>query len=152
MPRALPRLCFICAFCLLTACAGPDYETFYYAEQGDYDTALAGTERSAGKVLLDRVLVPDNRQCREYQDVVNLMVAGSDFSGAQAVCKDYRESCAVQPENGLCFSYSMSALEGAGGDVDAAAALTEDAKTRLHFRWLTVRDDYQGKALKRPIY
>jgi hypothetical protein len=152
MPRALPRLCFLCAFCLLTACAGPDYTAFYHAEQGDYASALAETEGSSSLGLLRTFLVPDNLQCREYQDVVNLMVAGGDFNGALSACTAYREACAVQPENGLCFSYAVSALEGAGGNADAAAALTEDARTRLHFRWLTVRDDYQGNALRRPIY
>ncbi|WOJ96875.1 hypothetical protein R0137_16755 [Congregibacter brevis] len=142
--------------CVLSACAGrSDYQTFYHAEQGDYDAALSSAKaaQSGGFGGVEGMLFGDGgSQCREYGAVVVVHVAQGDFSGATNACQDYEEECAVVPSANLCFQYSLSELGAAQSDQAVASKLTEDAREALHFRWLMLRDDYEGRELKRPIY
>ncbi|WP_439101549.1 hypothetical protein [Congregibacter sp.] len=141
------------AGCLLGACAGrSDYQTFYHAEQGDYDAALIAAQAAQGNSINGFFFGTGASQCRDYNAVVTVHVAQGDFPGASAACRDYENECAVVPDTNLCFSYSMSDLSSAGSDQDLASRLTEEAKEGLHFRWLMLRDDYEGRALQRPLY
>lgn len=141
------------ASALLTACAGrSDYQTFYHAEQGDYDAALTAAKAAQGSGIDGLVFGPGASQCRDYSAVVTVHVAKGDFTGASSACRDYDKQCANVPDANLCFSYSLSELSAAGSDQGVAAQLQNEARQTLHFRWLMLRDDYEGRPLKRPIY
>ncbi|WP_439108133.1 hypothetical protein [Congregibacter sp.] len=141
------------AAALLSACAGrSDYQAIYHAEQGDYDAALSSAKAAQGSGLDGVLFGSGASECRDYGAVVTVHVARGDFAGATEACRDYDEQCAVVPDANLCFYYSMSELSAAESDQDVAAQLTEDARETLHFRWLMIRDDYEGRELKRPIY
>lgn len=138
---------------LLSACAGrSDHQTFYHAEQGDYDAALHAAKAAQGSGLDGFLFGSGASQCRDYGAVVTVYVAQGDFAGATEACQDYDNQCAVVPDASLCFYYQQSELNAAESDQDIAAQLTEEAKQTLHFRWLMIRDDYEGRDLKRPIY
>jgi len=138
---------------LLSACAGrSDYQTFYEAEQGNYDAALQAAKAAQGSGLDGFLFGSVASQCRDYGALVTVYVAQGDFAGATDACRDYDKQCAVVPDASLCFNYRQSELSAAGSDQSIATALREDARQALHFRWLMIRDDYEGRALKRPIY
>ncbi|WOJ93026.1 hypothetical protein R0135_14745 [Congregibacter variabilis] len=138
---------------LLTACAGrSDHQTFYHAEQGDYDAALQAAKAAQGSGLDGFLFGSGASQCRDYSAVVTVYVAKGDFTGATEACRDYDNQCAVVPDASLCFNYRQSDLNSAKSDDSMATQLSEAAREALHFRWLMIRDDYEGKDLKRPIY
>jgi len=154
-----PRICItvIALVCmsLLTACAGrSDYRAFYLADQGDYDGALEAARAAQNSGIDD---LPFGwglgaGECRDYSAVITVLVAKSDFAGAQNACRDYKAQCAVVPEATQCFFYSAEELSGAGSDAALAESLINEARENLHFRWLMIRDDYQGSPIRRPIY
>lgn len=138
---------------LLTACAGrSDHQTFYHAEQGDYEAALAAAKAAQGSGIEGLLFGPGASQCRDYNAVVTVHVAKGDFTGASNACRDYDAQCANVPDGNLCFSYALGELTAAASDESVAAQLREEARQNLHFRWLMLRDDYEGRPLKRPIY
>ena len=138
---------------LVTACAGRgDYKTYYLAEQGDYDGALEAARSAQGRGIDGVLFGTGASRCRDYAGVVTVLVAKSDFDGAGRACADYDERCAVIPDSKLCFYYQLSELESASGDSTLADELVEEARQNLHFRWLMIRDDYENRPLKRPIY
>jgi hypothetical protein len=144
---------FAAAGILLAGCAGrSDYQTYYHAEQGDYDAALTAAKAAQGNFIGGLLFDSVATQCRDYSAVVTVQVAQGDFVGASAACRDYDDQCAVVPNSNLCFYYSLGELSAAESDQDVATKLTNEAKEILHFRWLMLRDDYEGRQLKRPIY
>jgi len=141
------------ASALLSACAGrSDYQTFYHAEQGDYDAALTAAKAAKDRGINGLIFGPGASECRDYNAVVTVYAAKGDFAGASNACRDYDEQCANVLNADLCFSYSLSELSAAGSDHGAAAQLQAEARQALHFRWLMLRDDYEGRPLNRPIY
>lgn len=138
---------------LLSACAGrSDHQTFYHAEQGNYDAALQSAKAAQGSGLDGLLFGSGASQCRDYGAVVTVYVAQGDFAGATEACRDYDSQCAVVPDASLCFAYRQSELSDAGSDQELATRLKEEAQQTLHFRWLMIRDDYEGRDIKRPIY
>lgn len=138
---------------LLAGCAGrSDHQTFFLAEQGDYDGALQAARAAQGSGITSILFGAGESQCRDYASVVTVLVAKEDFAGARKACGDYDKECAVVPDLGLCFSYRTSELSAADTDSAIAQTLTGEAQEALHFRWLMIRDDYEGRELKRPIY
>lgn len=138
---------------ILSACAGrSDYQTFYHAEQGDYDAALQAAKAAQGSGLSGLLFDSGTSQCRDYGAVVTVHVAQGDFAGATEACRDYDKQCAVVADSSLCFYYRQSELSAAMSDPAIATKLSEDAQQTLHFRWLMLRDDYEGRKLKRPIF
>ena len=83
---------------------------------------------------------------------MTVLVAQGDFRGARDACADYDDQCAVLPDSNLCFTYGSGELAAAAGDSALADALSRSAKQALHFRWLMIRDDYEGRPARRPIY
>ncbi|MDP5053557.1 MAG: hypothetical protein NWP69_07200 [Congregibacter sp.] len=138
---------------LLAGCAGRgDYQTYYHAEQGDYDAALSAAKATQSSRINGLLFGSVASQCLDYSAVVTVQVARGDFAGATDACRAYDDQCAVVPNSNLCFYYSLSELSAAGSDQDLAGKLRDEAKEMLHFRWLMLRDDYEGRQLKRPIY
>lgn len=144
---------------LLTACAGRnDYKTYYLAEQGDYDGALQAA-RAAQKGGIDDLpfdlgsgLGLSGGACRDYAAVVTVLVAKTDFAGARDACRDYDQQCAMVPNSDLCFYYRTSELDAAGSDPEVAESLSSEARQNLHFRWLMIRDAFNGQPIRRPIF
>lgn len=138
---------------LATGCATRGhYDTYYLAEQGDFGAALQAA-RSAEGGGIDGILFGTGASiCRDYETVVTVLVAQGDFAGASAECAAYDRQCAVLPDSRLCFSYEMSELDGARSDTALAGALRDSAREALHARWLMIRDDYEQRPPRRPIY
>ncbi|MEE4277234.1 MAG: hypothetical protein V2I82_02060 [Halieaceae bacterium] len=138
---------------VLSGCAmRSDYEAYYLAEQGDFEGSLKAAEKARGQGI-DGILFGSGASgCRDYASVVTVLVAKGDFAGARQACSRYERECAVVPDNALCFVYENSALEAARSDADLADAMSADAREQLHFRWLMIRDDYEKRGIKRPIY
>ena len=143
-----------CSLVLLaTGCATrSDYDTYYFAEQGDFSSALSSARDAQGGGIDGILFGTGASVCRDYGAVVTVLVAQGDFSGASEACADYDNQCAVVPGNTLCFSYKVSALNEAGSNSELAESMTGDAREALHYRWLMIRDDYEGRPIKRPIY
>lgn len=138
---------------VLAACAGrPDYETFYAAEQGDYEAALSAAESAQGNLVNGWLFGTGTGACRDYNSVITVLVAKNDFRGARETCADFEAQCAVDPASKICFSYELSQLDAASGDAELAKSLSDEAREALHFRWLMIQDDYEGNPLKRPIF
>lgn len=148
------RLLLTASACVwLIGCAGrADYDAVYLAQKGDYDGAYKAAKAAQGGGIQGLLFGIDSSECRDYATVVAVLVAKSDFSGAQAACADYDDRCAVVADSGLCFYYREAELRAAVSDATLAKSLSEDAQTNLYFRWLMIRDAYEGKPLKRPIY
>jgi hypothetical protein len=133
----------------LSGCAfQSDHEVVYLAERGDYDAALRAANPPAAGIL-DAF---SGAACRDYGTQVAVLVAQGSFAAAVSTCHDYLDSCAVVDEPSLCFSYDIDELERASADAAVAASLQEASRELIHYRWLSIRDDYQGAPLKRPIY
>jgi hypothetical protein len=140
----------LAAAALLSACSNTSYDALYLAEQGDLAAALdtaTGVQSFTGGLLRGAGF-----SCRDHQLIINLHVARADFDAAAEVCEGYRDDCAINPENGLCFSFDLDELQRAQNDTGLADSVTSQARENLHFRWLMIRDDYEGKAFRRPIY
>jgi hypothetical protein len=151
MLRAL--LTIAAAGVVITGCAGRgDYQTVYFAEQGDYESALREARAAQGSGIDGILFNTPASHCRDYSSLITVLVAKEDFSGAREACADYDKQCAVIPESQMCFIYDMGDLSAAGSDAALAQSLSEDARESLHFRWLMIRDDYEGRGIKRPIY
>lgn len=149
--RALP----VAALCtaLLAGCAmRSEYDTYYFAEQGDFDAALESAQAARGGGFDGFFFGTGASECRDYAAVVTVLVAKGDFSGATRACADYDDKCAVLPDSSLCFYFPFSDLQAAGSDAELAQSMTDEARENLHFRWLMIRDDYERRGLKRPIY
>lgn len=140
----------LAAATLLAACSNSSYQSLYLAEQGDYDGALE--EATSVSNFAGRLLEGDGFSCRDHQEVITLQLAREDFSAAAEACESYRDDCSVQPENGLCFTHQLETLRSATSDEELAAGIATQARERLHFRWLMIKDDYEGEDLQRPIY
>jgi hypothetical protein len=141
-------------FLLATAgCATrSDYDAVYFAEQGDLDAALTAARDAQGEGIDGIFFGTGASECRDYGAVVTVLVAKGDFSGARQACSAYDQQCAVIPGNTLCFSYRVSELDSAGNDAALAETLSAYARETLHYRWLMIRDDYEGLPIRRPIY
>jgi hypothetical protein len=138
---------------LLAGCATrSDYDTYYFAEQGDLDAALSAAEAARGGGFDGFFFGTGAGECRDYAAVVTVLVAKGDFAGASRACADYDEQCAVLPDSSLCFYYRKPDLAAAASDADLAQTMVNEARDNLHFRWLMIRDDYEKRGLKRPIY
>jgi hypothetical protein len=143
---------------LLAALAGAgcatrnDYETFARAERNDLDGALAAARAARGGGIDGWFFGTGASECRDYEAVVTVLVAQGDFRGAWDACTDYDDQCAVVPDGRHCFIYQREELAGAAGDEDLAEAMSRSARQALHFRWLMIRDDYEGRPPRRPIY
>jgi len=138
---------------LLAGCATrSDYDTYYFAEQGDLDAALDSAQAARGGGFDGFFFGTGAGECRDYAAVVTVLVAKGDFSGATRACADYDEQCAVLPDSSLCFYFPVSDLKAAGSDAELAQSMTDEARQNLHFRWLMIRDDYEKRGLRRPIY
>ncbi len=138
---------------LLSGCATrSDYDIYYFAEQGDYDSALSSARQAQGGGI-DGFLFGDGAsECRDYGAVVTVLVAKRDFAAARAACANYDQQCAVLPDSALCFIYENSELAAASSVADLAETMSSEAQEQLHFRWIMIRDDYENRGLKRPIY
>ena len=153
LPRAIGAFATSMVVLLSTGCATrSDFDTFYYAEQGDYAAALSAARDAQGGGIDGIIFGTGAGECRDYGAVVTVLVAQGDFSGAREACSDYDNQCAVVPGNTLCFSYKVSELEAASGNSELAETMEGDAREALHYRWLMIRDDYEGRAIQRPIY
>ncbi|MEM1188840.1 MAG: hypothetical protein AAGI72_09960 [Pseudomonadota bacterium] len=153
-PGGLPRL-LIAGGALLVLCGcamRSDYNIYYFAEQGDYDAALASAREAQGGGIDGFIFGDGASECRDYAAVVTVLVAKGDFAGARAACANYDQQCAVLPDGALCFIYENAELAAATSDTQLAETLSSDAREQLHFRWLMIRDDYENRGLKRPIY
>lgn len=146
----------IAAYALLLSIAGcatrSDYTAIYHAEQGDYEAALSSARDAQGGGIDGLLFGTGASECRDYGEVVTVLVAKGDFTGASEACTDYDNQCAVIPGNTLCFSYKADELRAAAGDSDLAESMSAEARQLLHYRWLMIRDDYEGRPIKRPIY
>lgn len=156
-PRKTSGTAPIIAISALSLLAGgcatrSDYDTYYFAEQGDYSSALSSARDAQGGGIDGILFGTGASECRDYGAVVTVLVAQGDFSGARDACADYDNQCAVVPGNTLCFSYKVAELEAAGSDGELAESMTSDARQALHYRWLMIRDDYEGRPIGRPIY
>jgi hypothetical protein len=129
-----------------------DYDTYYFAEEGDFDAALRSAKSAKGGGIDGFIFGTGTGVCRDYNAVVTVLVAQGDFAGARASCADYDKECAVLPDSALCFTYETAELEAAGSDATLADSLSEAAREQLHFRWLMIRDDYENRGIRRPIY
>lgn len=129
-----------------------DYETYARAERDDLAGALAAAREAQGGGIDGLLFGTGASRCRDYEAVVTVLVAQRDFSGARSACRDYDERCAVLPEKQLCFTYGTSELDEASGDEALADELSAYARQALHFRWLMIRDDYENRPPRRPIY
>jgi len=137
----------------LAGCATrSDYDTYYFAEQGDLDAALDSAQAARGGGFDGFFFGTGAGECRDYGAVVTVLVAKGDFAGATRACADYDEQCAVLPDSSLCFYFPIADLEAAGSDAELAQSMSDEALANLHFRWLMIRDDYEKRGLKRPIY
>ena len=138
---------------MLTGCATrSDYDTYYFAEQGKLEEALDSAQAARGGGVTGFFCGTGASECRDYEALVTVLVAKGDFAGASSACADYDEQCAVLPDSSLCFVYSKSALDAADSDQALAESMTDEARTNLHVRWLVIRDDYENRGLRRPIY
>ncbi|GEM_PF-4647300 len=141
------------ALLTVVGCANrPDYETYAYAEKGDYDSALASAQEAQGSGIDGWVFGTGASECRDYGAVITVLVAQGDFQGARQACANYDQQCAVLPDSRLCFYYALDELQAADSDPELAESMRNYAQESLHFRWLTIRDDYENRPLKRPIY
>ncbi len=146
-------ICIVAASALLAGCAGrSDYAAVYAAEQGDLETALTEARSAQGRGISGLFLRSESTQCRDYNAVVTVLVAKGDFAGAAEACSDYDDQCAVVPDSQLCFSYDLEELDQAQRDAEMAGELSGEAQDNLHFRWLMIKDDYEGNPIRRPIY
>lgn len=151
--RARTLLIAVLGAVLLAGCATrSDYDTYYYAEQGNLDAALDSAQAARGGGFDGFFFGTGAGECRDYGAVISVLVAKGDFSGATRACADYDEKCAVLPDNNLCFYFPVADLDAAGSDQGLAQDMTDEARQNLHFRWLMIRDDYENRGLKRPIY
>jgi hypothetical protein len=151
--HAVALFAFTVLSMLMSGCATrSDYSTYYLAEQGDYAAALAAARNAQGGGIDGIIFGTGASECRDYGAVVTVLVAQGDFAGASEACADYDSQCAVVPGNTLCFSYNVDALKAAAVDGELAGAMTGEAREALHYRWLMIRDDYEGRPIKRPIY
>ncbi|MEO1079900.1 MAG: hypothetical protein AAFY29_10110 [Pseudomonadota bacterium] len=153
-PSKLSRLLLLgSALLVLCGCATrSDYDIYYFAEQGDYDAALASARQAQGGGIDGFVFGDGAGECRDYAALVTVLVAKSDFAGARAACANYDQQCAVLPDGALCFIYENSELAAATSDAELAETMSSEAQEQLHFRWLMIRDDYENRGIKRPIY
>lgn len=136
-----------------TGCATrSDFETYALAERGDLDGALAAARDAKGGGIDGFLFGTGASECRDYQAVVTVLVAQGDFRGAREACADYDDQCAVLPDSRLCFTYHKEELARAAGDEAFADAMSRSAREALHFRWLMIRDDYEDRPQRRPIY
>jgi hypothetical protein len=137
----------------LSGCAGrSDYQTYYYAEQGDYESALREAQAAQGGGIDGFLFNTPASHCRDYLSLVTVLVAKEDFRGAREACSDYDQACSVVPDAQLCFIYKLDDLSGATSNPALGQSLSSDARESLHMRWLMIRDEYEGRSLKRPIY
>jgi hypothetical protein len=129
-----------------------DYETYARAERDDLAGALVAAREAQGGGIDGILFGTGASRCRDYEAVVTVLVAQRDFSGARSACRDYDERCAVVPDNQLCFTYGTGELADASGNQALADELSAYARQALHFRWLMIRDDYENRPPRRPIY
>jgi len=142
-----------CVLLALSACATrSDYDTYYHADRGELEAALGAAREAQGGGIDGLLFGTGASECRDYGAVVTVLVAQGDFTAAREACSAYDQQCAVVPGNTLCFSYRVKELDDAGTDSTLAQALTAYARETLHYRWLMIRDDYEGRPIKRPIY
>lgn len=150
---ARATLAFASVALLLGGCAGRnDYNAYYHAEQGDFESALSEARAARGAGIDGLIFGTGASECRDYSAVLTVLIAKGDFVGARNACSDYDNQCAVVSNGRFCFSYTLSDLENAQADTQLASSLTDGAREALHFRWLMIRDDYEGRPLTRPIY
>jgi len=156
LPKSIRRsgaLASAIVLLLASGCATRgDYEAVYYAEEGDYGAALEAAQRAQGGGIDGLVFGTGAGACRDYNAVVTLLVAKGDFAAARASCANYDRECAVLPDSALCFTYESAELEAATSDASLAESLSATAREQLHFRWLMIRDDYEDRGIRRPIY
>lgn len=151
--RARSLLVAVLGAVMLAGCATrSDYDTYYFAEQGDLDAALDSAQAARGGGFDGFFFGTGASECRDYAAVVMVLVAKGDFAGATRACVDYDEQCAVLPDSSLCFYYPIADLQAADSDAKLAQSMREEARENLHFRWLMIRDDYEKRGLRRPIY
>ena len=117
---------------VLAACAGrPDYETFYAAEQGDYDAALSAAQSAQGNLVSGWLLGTGVGACRDYNSVITVLVAKGDFRGASEACTEFESQCALDPVSRICFSYDLTQLDQAPSDAELAKSLSDEAREAL---------------------
>lgn len=137
----------------LSACGvQPAFEAVYQAEQGSYETALVAARAAQTDGIDGRFLGSAESRCAAYAPILTILVAKQDFAGAADTCADYSQSCAEPADSELCFAYRGDTLQEAESNAELGARLSDEARTLMHFRWLMIRDDYEGRALTRPIY